>query len=158
SRWSSFAKHGRSALHANPKAVEETGAKLIDGNAIGAAMRAEVAGETTALQQRGVTPGLAVVLVGDNPASQVYVRMKGKACEEAGFYHESIKLPKDTTEADLMSLLERLNVNHKINGILVQLPLPKQINTHHALHRIEPRKHVDDFHTKSVGKVARGDT
>jgi len=144
-------------LHANPKAVEETGAKLIDGNAIGAAMRAELAGEITALQQRGVTPGLAVVLVGDNPASQVYVRMKGKACEEAGLYHETIKLPKDTTEADLMSLLERLNVNHKIHGILVQLPLPKQIDTHRALHRIDPRKDVDGFHPENVGKVAVGD-
>jgi len=137
--------------------VEEAGAKLIDGNAIGAVMRAELAGEITALQRQGVTPGLAVVLVGDNPASQVYVRMKGKACEEAGLYHETIKLPKDTTEADLMSLLERLNANPKIHGILVQLPLPKQIDTNRALHRIDPRKDVDGFHPENVGKVAVGD-
>jgi methylenetetrahydrofolate dehydrogenase (NADP+)/methenyltetrahydrofolate cyclohydrolase len=132
-------------------------ARLIDGNAIGGEMRAELAGEIAALKKKGVTPGLAVILVGDNPASQVYVRMKGKACEEAGLYHETIKLPKDTTEADLMALLERLNVNHQIHGILVQLPLPKQIDTNRALHRIDPRKDVDGFHPENVGKVAVGD-
>ena len=133
------------------------GARLIDGNAIGATMRAELAGEIAALKKKGVTPGLAVVLVGDNPASQVYVRMKGKACEEAGLYHETVKLPKDTSEADLMGLLERLNANPKIHGILVQLPLPKQIDTNRALHRIDPRKDVDGFHPENVGKVAVGD-
>ncbi len=120
-------------------------------------MRAELAGAIAALKKKGVTPGLAVVLVGDNPASQVYVRMKGKACEEAGLYHETIKLPKDTSEADLMGLLERLNANSKIHGILVQLPLPKQIDTNRALHRIDPRKDVDGFHPENVGKVAVGD-
>src|SRR5216110_2481538 len=120
-------------------------------------MRAELAGEIAALKKKGVTPGLAVVLVGDNPASQVYVRMKGKACEEAGLYHETVKLPKDTSEADLMGLLERLNANSKIHGILVQLPLPKQIDTNRALHRIDPRKDVDGFHPENVGKVAVGD-
>jgi methylenetetrahydrofolate dehydrogenase (NADP+) / methenyltetrahydrofolate cyclohydrolase len=151
-------------LHANPSAIPGgagpgagAGAKLIDGNAIGATMRAELAGEIAALKQDGVIPGLAVVLVGDNPASQVYVRMKGKACEEAGLYHETIKLPKDTSEGELMSLLERLNANPKIHGILVQLPLPKQIETNRALHRIDPRKDVDGFHPENVGKVAVGD-
>jgi methylenetetrahydrofolate dehydrogenase (NADP+) / methenyltetrahydrofolate cyclohydrolase len=143
-------------LLADPSAVS-SGAKLIDGNAIGATMRQELAGEITALKKKGVVPGLAVILVGDNPASQVYVRMKGKACDEAGLYHETIKLPKDTTEADLMALLERLNVNHQIHGILVQLPLPKQIDTNRALHRIDPRKDVDGFHPENVGKVAVGD-
>jgi methylenetetrahydrofolate dehydrogenase (NADP+)/methenyltetrahydrofolate cyclohydrolase len=133
------------------------GARLIDGNAIGATMRQELAGDITALKKKGITPGLAVVLVGDNPASQVYVRMKGKACDEAGLYHETIKLPQDTTEADLMGLLERLNANHQIHGILVQLPLPKQIDTNRALHRIDPRKDVDGFHPENVGKVAVGD-
>ena len=133
------------------------GAKLIDGNAIGATMRAELAGDIAALKKAGVTPGLAVVLVGDNPASQVYVRMKGKACEDAGLYHETIKLPKETTEADLMGVMERLNANPKIHGILVQLPLPKQIDTNRALHRIDPRKDVDGFHPENVGKVAAGD-
>ncbi len=132
-------------------------ANLIDGNAIGATMRAELSGEITKLKRAGVTPGLAVVLVGDNPASEVYVRMKGKASDEAGLYHETIKLPKDTSEADLMALLERLNANAKIHGILVQLPLPKQIDTNRALHRIDPRKDVDGFHPENVGKVVVGD-
>src|SRR5216117_2717715 len=83
-------------------------------------MRSELESEITKLKKTGVTPGLAVVLVGDNPASQVYVRMKGKACDEAGLYHETIKLAKDTSEADLMALLERLNANSQIHGILVQ--------------------------------------
>src|SRR5947199_1847527 len=133
------------------------GARLFDGNAIGPTMRAELAGEIAALEKKGIVPGLAVILVGDNPASHVYVRMKGKACDEAGLYHETIKLPKNTTEADLMSLLERLNANPKIHGILVQLPLPKQIDTNRALHRIDPRKDVDGFHPENVGKVSVGD-
>ncbi len=132
-------------------------ANLIDGNAIGATMRAELGGEITKLTKTGITPGLAVVLVGDNPASEVYVRMKGKACDDAGLYHETIKLPKDTSEADLMALLERLNASPKIHGILVQLPLPRQIDTNRALHRIDPRKDVDGFHPENVGKVVVGD-
>jgi len=120
-------------------------------------MRTELGAEITRLKKAGITAGLAVVLVGDNPASQVYVRMKGKACDEAGLYHETIKLPKDTSEADLMALLERLNANSKIHGILVQLPLPKQIDTNRALHRIDPRKDVDGFHPENVGKVVVGD-
>lgn len=132
-------------------------AKLIDGNAIGSVMRAELGNDIAALKKKGVTPGLAVVLVGDNPASQVYVRMKGKACDDAGLYHETINLSKDTTEAELMGLLERLNANPQIHGILVQLPLPKQIDANRALHRIDPRKDVDGFHPENVGKVAAGD-
>ena len=132
-------------------------AKLIDGNAIGAAMRAELGTDIAALTKKGITPGLAVILVGDNPASQVYVRMKGKACDEAGLYHETIKLSKDTSEAELMALLERLNANPQIHGILVQLPLPRQIDTNRALHRIDPHKDVDGFHPENVGKVAAGD-
>ena len=120
-------------------------------------MRAELGGEITKLKKNGITPGLAVVLVGDNPASEVYVRMKGKACDEAGLYHETINLPKDTSEADLMALLERLNASPKIHGILVQLPLPRQIDTNRALHRIDPRKDVDGFHPENVGKVVVGD-
>jgi len=132
-------------------------AKLIDGNAIGAAMRAELGTQIAALKKKGITPGLAVILVGDNPASQVYVRMKGKACDEAGLYHETIKLSNDTSEAELMALLERLNANPQIHGILVQLPLPTQVDTNRALHRIDPRKDVDGFHPENVGKVAAGD-
>jgi len=132
-------------------------ANLIDGNAIGATMRSELGSEITKLRRAGITPGLAVVLVGDNPASQVYVRMKGKACDEAGLYHETIKLPTDTSEAHLMALLERLNANPEIHGILVQLPLPRQIDSNRALHRIDPRKDVDGFHPENVGKVVVGD-
>src|SRR3989475_12199762 len=120
-------------------------------------MRAELGTEIAALKKKGITPGLAVILVGDNPASQVYVRMKGKACDEAGLYHGTIKLPKDTSEAELMALLERLNANPQIHGILVQLPLPRQIDTNRALHRIDPHKDVDGFHPENVGKVAAGD-
>ena len=144
-------------MPASSKAVQEAGAKLIDGNAIGATMRAELAGEITVLQEQGVTPGLAVVLVGDNPASQVYVRMKGAACDDAGFYHETVRLRKETTEGELLGLIERLNADPKIHGILVQLPLPKQIDTNRTLHRIDPRKDVDGFHPENVGKVAVGD-
>ena len=120
-------------------------------------MRAELGTQIAALKKKGITPGLAVILVGDNPASQVYVRMKGKACDEAGLYHETIKLSNDTSEAELMALLERLNANPQIHGILVQLPLPTQVDTNRALHRIDPRKDVDGFHPENVGKVAAGD-
>ncbi|HEY5986430.1 MAG TPA: tetrahydrofolate dehydrogenase/cyclohydrolase catalytic domain-containing protein [Streptosporangiaceae bacterium] len=132
-------------------------AKLIDGTAIGRAMRAELAADITELNGRGVTPGLAAVLVGENPASATYVRMKGKACDEAGLYHETIRLPPETTEAELLALIERLNVDHKIHGILIQLPLPKQIHTQRVLHRVDPTKDVDGFHPENVGKVSIGD-
>ena len=132
-------------------------AKLIDGTAIGREMRAELAGEIGALKTRGVTPGLAVVLVGENPASQVYVKMKGKACDEAGLYHETIKLRKETTEGELLGVVERLNADHRIHGMLVQLPLPPQIDEHRVLFRIDPAKDVDGFHPVNVGKVALGD-
>ncbi len=120
-------------------------------------MRAELATEIAALKGRGVTPGLAMVSVGENPASQVYVRMKGKACQEAGLYHETLKLSKAATEGDLLALVERLNADHKIHGILVQLPLPPQINAQRVLHRIDPAKDVDGFHPENVGKVSIGD-
>jgi len=132
-------------------------ARIIDGAAVGDAMRTELQRDIRALGARGVTPGLAAVLVGDDPASATYVRMKGKACDEAGLYHETIRLAKETTEADLLALVERLNADHKIHGILVQLPLPKQINTQRVLHRVSPEKDVDGFHPENVGKVSIGD-
>jgi methylenetetrahydrofolate dehydrogenase (NADP+)/methenyltetrahydrofolate cyclohydrolase len=132
-------------------------AKLIDGVAVAAAMRAELAGEITDLRTRGVTPGLAVVLVGDNPASQVYVRMKGRACDDAGLYHETHRLPADTTEAEVLALVDRLNSDPRIHGILVQLPLPRQVATQKVLQRIAPAKDVDGFHPENVGKVFVGD-
>ena len=120
-------------------------------------MRAELEGELRALAGRGVTPGLAAVLVGDNPASATYVRMKGKACEEAGLYHETVRLPKGTTQAELLALVDRLNADAKIHGILVQLPLPKQIDAQLVLRRVAPAKDVDGFHPENVGKVSIGD-
>jgi len=132
-------------------------AKLIDGTAIGREMRGELAAEITALKARGVTPGLAVVLVGDNPASQVYVRMKGRACGEAGLHHETIRLPKETSEAELLALIDRLNADPKVHGMLIQLPLPKHVDEHRVLLRVDPRKDVDGFHPTNVGKVSIGD-
>ena len=120
-------------------------------------MRAELAGEIRALAGRGVTPGLAAVLVGDNPASHTYVRVKGQACDQAGLYHETIALPKETSEPELLALVERLNADRKIHGILVQIPLPSHINTQRVLHRVDPRKDVDGFHPENIGKVAIGD-
>ncbi len=132
-------------------------ARLIDGTAVGNRLRAELQTEIRALRDRGVTPGLAAVLVGDNPASATYVRMKGKACEDAGLYHETIRLPRDTSETELLALVDRLNADPKIHGILVQLPLPKQIDTQRVLQRVAPRKDVDGFHPENVGKVFVGD-
>jgi methylenetetrahydrofolate dehydrogenase (NADP+)/methenyltetrahydrofolate cyclohydrolase len=120
-------------------------------------MRAELAGELRALAAAGVTPGLAAVLVGDNPASATYVRMKGKACEETGLYHETIRLPASTTEAALLAVVDRLNADPKIHGILVQLPLPRHIGTPRVLQRVAPAKDVDGFHPENIGKVAIGD-
>ena len=120
-------------------------------------MRAELSTEIAALAARGTKPGLAVVLVGENPASQVYVRMKGKACDEAGIYSETHRLPATTTEAELLAFVDRLNADPAIHGILVQLPLPKQITTQRVLQRVDPRKDVDGFHPENVGKVFSGD-
>ena len=124
---------------------------------VGDAMRTELQRDIRALGARGVTPGLAAVLVGDDPASATYVRMKGKACDQAGLYHETIRLKHETTEAELLELIERLNADHKIHGILVQLPLPKHIDAARVLHRVSPGKDVDGFHPENVGKVSIGD-
>jgi methylenetetrahydrofolate dehydrogenase (NADP+) / methenyltetrahydrofolate cyclohydrolase len=120
-------------------------------------MRAELKAEIRALATRGVQPGLAAVLVGNNAASATYVRMKGKACEEAGLHHETIRLPQETSEAELLALIDRLNADPKIHGILIQLPLPKQIDSQRVLRRVAPAKDVDGFHPENVGKVSIGD-
>ncbi len=132
-------------------------AEIIDGKRIAQDMRQELRPQIEALTARGVTPGLAVVLVGNNPASQVYVRMKGRACEEAGIYSEQINLPTDTPEHELLGVIDRLNADPKIHGMLVQLPLPDQINEMRVLHRVNPSKDVDGFHPETVGKAAMGD-
>ena len=131
-------------------------AKILDGAALAKAIRAEVAATVT--KAAGSTrPGLAAVLVGEDPASAVYVRSKGKACEEAGMHSETIRLPRETTEADLLAVVDRLNADPNIHGILVQLPLPKQIDSEKVLRRVDPAKDVDGFHPVNVGKLVTGD-
>ena len=120
-------------------------------------MRAELVPQIDELKRGGVTPGLSVVLVGENPASQVYVRMKGKACEEAGIHSDTIRLPAETTQAELLALVDRLNRDDTVHGILVQLPLPKQIDERRVIHSIRPDKDVDGFHPENIGKVSVGD-
>jgi methylenetetrahydrofolate dehydrogenase (NADP+)/methenyltetrahydrofolate cyclohydrolase len=132
-------------------------AKIIDGKRIAEEMRAELAAQVEELRDKGVTPGLTVVLVGEDPASQVYVRMKGKACEQLGMKSETIRLPAETTEAELLGVVERLNADDTVHGILVQLPLPDQINEQRILHSLRPDKDVDGFHPVNVGKVSIGD-
>jgi len=129
----------------------------MDGNAVGRAMRADLIPQIAELKERGITPGLTVVLVGENPASQVYVRMKGKACEEAGMRSDTVRLPDTTPETELLALIDKLNADPCVHGILVQLPLPKPISTNRVLHRVLPEKDVDGFHPENVGKVAAGD-
>jgi methylenetetrahydrofolate dehydrogenase (NADP+)/methenyltetrahydrofolate cyclohydrolase len=130
--------------------------QIIDGKAIAAKIRGKISEQTDALKQRGITPGLAVVLVGDDPASRVYVSMKEKACQEAGIFSDEYKLHADTSESDLLALIERLNNDPKIHGILVQLPLPSQINTDLVLESISPAKDVDGFHPYNVGRLVVG--
>jgi len=131
-------------------------AKILDGVALAKAIRAEVA--AAVVKAAGSTrPGLAAVLVGDDPASAVYVRSKGKACEEAGMHSETIRLSTETTEAELLAVVDRLNADPNIHGILVQLPLPKQIDSEKVLRRVDPAKDVDGFHPVNVGKLVTGD-
>ena len=132
-------------------------ARLLDGKVMARLIRDEIAVEAAELLARGIQPGLAVVLVGEDPASQVYVRSKGKACEEAGMHSETIRLPAETTEAELLAVIDRLNADARIHGMLVQLPLPKTINSDAVLRRIDPAKDVDGFHPVNVGKLVIGD-
>lgn len=115
-----------------------------------------MAEEVKELNAKGIFPGLAVIIVGDDPASRVYVNFKKKACEEIGIYSEEYALPADTSEAELLELVERLNNEKKINGILVQLPLPKHINEETIINAISPKKDVDAFHPVNVGKIMIG--
>lgn len=132
-------------------------ARVLDGTKLADEIRAEVAQAVARYRESGRKPGLAVVIVGENPASQVYVRAKGKACEEAGMHSETIRLPGDTTEAELLATVERLNTDPRINGFLVQLPLPKHVNAERVLNGVNPLKDVDGFHPVNVGKVSIGD-
>ena len=131
-------------------------AHIIDGNALSRQLRTEVAQRASALKARGVTPGLAVVLVGDSPASQVYVRNKVKACEDAGLHSVLEKYDADMTEAALLARVEALNNDPSIHGILVQLPLPAHIDAQKVIEAISPAKDVDGFHIASAGALMTG--
>ena len=133
-------------------------ATIIDGKLVTAKIREEIKNESAAFEKEtGIKPGLAVIIVGDDPASQVYVRNKGKACEEVGFYSEIHRLPAETTEEELLSLVHSLNENKKIHGILVQSPLPKHLDEALIVNNIRYEKDVDAFHPVNVGKIMIGD-
>ena len=132
-------------------------AKIIDGKAVSAAVKGQVKEETARLKEQGIVPGLAVVIVGDDPASRVYVNNKKKACELVGFHSEEYALGAETTQEELMALVEKLNKDDSINGILVQLPLPKHLDDKAVIAAIDPKKDVDAFHAENVGKIMIGD-
>ncbi|MGB7769581.1 MAG: tetrahydrofolate dehydrogenase/cyclohydrolase catalytic domain-containing protein [Verrucomicrobiia bacterium] len=132
-------------------------ATLIDGRAIAAQIQRELTGRIAALNRRGVSPGLAFVRVGEDPASKVYVGRKEKACAELGFFSETHVLPEQTGESDLLALLEKLNADPRLHGILVQAPLPKQIREAVVYSTVSPQKDVDGFHPVNVGKLMLGD-
>ncbi len=132
-------------------------AKIIDGKQVAADMRAELKTEVAKLKEQGVVPGLGVILVGDDPASVSYVTGKERTCEELGIYSVHNHLPAETSQAELMALIGKMNQDPKINGILVQLPLPKHINESEVLFAVDPSKDVDGFHPVSVGKMVVGE-
>ncbi|MDO8500298.1 MAG: bifunctional methylenetetrahydrofolate dehydrogenase/methenyltetrahydrofolate cyclohydrolase FolD [Gemmatimonadaceae bacterium] len=132
-------------------------AELIDGVAIARAIRQETAEKAARLTERGIRPGLAVVLVGEDPASTVYVRSKGKACEEAGMHSVSIQLPASTSQTELSKVVKALNADSLVHGILVQMPLPKHLDADAVIRAIDPRKDVDGFHPVNVGKLLIGE-
>ena len=129
----------------------------MDGKALSAKVRGQILAETDALKAQGVVPGLAVILVGDDPASEIYVRNKEKACSECGFYSEKHVLPATASQEDLIHLIHTLNENPKISGILCQLPVPPQISEEAVIDAIDPKKDVDAFHPANVGKIMIGD-
>ena len=133
-------------------------ARLIDGKAIAAGWRQETAVRVQRLRERGVTPGLAVVIVGDNPASQVYVRNKAKACESVGMRSEVHAMPATTSQAQLVAFVRRLNADPRVHGILVQLPLPSGVDAREVLETIAPEKDVDGFHYRNVGALVVGES
>ena len=131
-------------------------AKIIDGKAVAARVRAQVAAETAKLKEEGIVPGLAVIIVGDDPASRVYVNNKKKACAEVGFRSEEFALPADTDQSELIALVKCLNDRSDINGILCQLPLPGGLDDKVVIKTISPEKDVDAFHEENVGKIMVG--
>lgn len=131
-------------------------AKIIDGKIISAAVKEEVAKETAELKAKGVTPGLAVIIVGEDPASKVYVANKEKACVQLGMESFKYALPEETTEEELLALIKKLNADSRVNGILCQLPLPAHLNEELIINSILPEKDVDAFHPQNVGKIMIG--
>ena len=129
---------------------------IIDGKKTSAETRVDIKAEVDALKAKGITPGLAVIIVGTDPASQVYVRNKGRGCDEVGIYSEIIELPEQTTENELLEIIDKLNERREISGILVQLPLPKHISEKAVTDRILPEKDVDAFSDANVGKIMLG--
>jgi methylenetetrahydrofolate dehydrogenase (NADP+)/methenyltetrahydrofolate cyclohydrolase len=132
-------------------------AKIIDGKQVAADMREEIKAQVLDLKEKGIVPGLGVILVGEDPASHSYVTAKEKTCDDLGIYSDDNRLPADTSEEDLLALVEKMNNDPKINGILVQLPLPKQINEAKVLLAINPDKDVDGFHPVNIGKMVAGE-
>ena len=132
-------------------------AKLINGKEVSLAVQERIRKETEALKEKGITPGLAVVIVGDDPASRTYVNNKKKACERVGFHSEEYALPTTTTQEELLALVKELNQRPEINGILVQSPLPKGLDEKMIVENIDPNKDVDAFHAVNVGKIMIGD-
>lgn len=128
----------------------------MDGKELSAKVRGHILTETQQLQQQGITPGLAVIIVGEDPASAIYVRNKEKACAECGFYSEKYALPENTPQAELLGLIAQLNESPQISGILCQLPLPPQISEDAVIRAIAPEKDVDAFHPVNVGKIMTG--
>lgn len=141
-------------MNVTPHAV--AGAQLIDGVLLADRLAAATATRVAALKTRGITPGLTVVLVGDDPASTVYVGSKEKTSKELGMHGETIRLASSTPEAELLSLIDRLNSDASVHGILVQMPLPKHMDTDAVIRRIAPEKDVDGFHPVNVGKLSIG--
>lgn len=132
-------------------------AKILSGTALAATIRAELKQETEELKKQGIVPGLAVVLVGEDPASKVYVRNKTKACEEIGFYHEQYNLPANISEKEILDLVNTLNQSDRIHGILIQAPLPNGLDFKNIINHIDPDKDVDAFHPYNVGQIMIGD-
>ena len=132
-------------------------ATILDGKVVSAAVKQEVKTEVEALKQKGISVGLAVIIVGDNPASRTYVNNKKKACAEAGIVSEEYALPESTTQAELLGLIDTLNKKDSIHGILCQLPLPKHLDEKAVIAAINPEKDVDAFHAVNVGHIMIGD-
>ncbi|MGB2825125.1 MAG: tetrahydrofolate dehydrogenase/cyclohydrolase catalytic domain-containing protein, partial [Thermoplasmata archaeon] len=131
-------------------------ADIISGKEIAKTLRIELKDEISKMKSSGITPGLVVILVGEDAASQVYVRKKGEACEELGVHSETVRLPPTATEDEILKLIDKYNADSKFDGILVQLPLPKHVNEGEVLMRIDPGKDVDGFHPVNVGKMVVG--